>query len=76
MSDPDVTFEAMRGLDLAVHIATKLNRTHLLVAKQSFILPCLGRTEIDMQASGPAIGHGRGFDVDGACVTRRPQARF
>jgi molybdopterin-dependent oxidoreductase alpha subunit len=53
MSDPEVTFEAMRGLDLAVHIATKLNRSHLLLAKQSFILPCLGRTEIDMQASGP-----------------------
>jgi molybdopterin-dependent oxidoreductase alpha subunit len=52
MSDPEVTFEAMRGLDLAVHIATKLNRTHLLLAKQSFILPCLGRTEIDMQAGG------------------------
>jgi molybdopterin-dependent oxidoreductase alpha subunit len=53
MSDPDATFEAMRKLDLAVHIATKLNRSHLLLAKQSFILPCLGRTEIDIQASGP-----------------------
>jgi molybdopterin-dependent oxidoreductase alpha subunit len=53
MSDPEVTFNAVRKLDLAVHIATKLNRTHLLLAKQSFILPCLGRTEIDMQASGP-----------------------
>jgi molybdopterin-dependent oxidoreductase alpha subunit len=52
MSDPAVTFKAMRKLDLAVHIATKLNRSHLLVAKQSFIFPCLGRTEIDIQASG------------------------
>ena len=52
MSDPVVTFKAMRNLDLAVHIATKLNRSHLLLAKQSFILPCLGRTEIDMQATG------------------------
>jgi anaerobic selenocysteine-containing dehydrogenase len=42
----------MRNLDLAVHIATKLNRSHLLLAKQSFILPCLGRTEIDVQAGG------------------------
>jgi molybdopterin-dependent oxidoreductase alpha subunit len=49
MSDPEVTFKAMRNLDLAVHIATKLNRSHLLLAKQSFILPCLGRTEIDLQ---------------------------
>jgi molybdopterin-dependent oxidoreductase alpha subunit len=53
MSDPEVTFNAMRKLDLAVHIATKLNRSHLLLAKQSFILPCLGRTEIDIQATGP-----------------------
>jgi hypothetical protein len=44
MSDPKATFEAMRGLDLAVHVATKLNRSHLLLAKQSFLLPCLGRT--------------------------------
>jgi molybdopterin-dependent oxidoreductase alpha subunit len=53
MSDPEVTFKAMRNLDLAVHIATKLNRSHLLLANQSFILPCLGRTEIDVQAAGP-----------------------
>src|ERR1700761_1923786 len=52
MSDPDVTFRAMRSLDLVVHIATKLNRSHLLLARQSFILPCLGRTEIDIQAMG------------------------
>jgi molybdopterin-dependent oxidoreductase alpha subunit len=52
MADPEVTFKAMRNLDLAVHIATKLNRSHLLMAKQSFILPCLGRTEVDIQASG------------------------
>src|SRR5882724_1926505 len=52
MSDPEVTFKAMRNLDLAVHIATKLNRSHLLLAKQSLILPCLGRTEIDVQGAG------------------------
>jgi len=52
MSDPEVTFKAMRNLDLAVHIATKLNRSHLLLARRSFILPCLGRTEIDLQANG------------------------
>ena len=53
MSDPDVTFEAMRKLDLVVHIATKLNRSHLLTAKTSIILPVIGRTELDVQASGP-----------------------
>jgi molybdopterin-dependent oxidoreductase alpha subunit len=52
MSDPEVTFKAMKNLDLVVHIATKLNRSHLLPAKESFILPCLGRTESDIQATG------------------------
>ncbi|HEV7856687.1 MAG TPA: molybdopterin dinucleotide binding domain-containing protein, partial [Herminiimonas sp.] len=32
---------------------TKLNRSHLLQAKALFLLPCLGRTEQDVQASGP-----------------------
>ncbi|QFY62552.1 FdhF/YdeP family oxidoreductase (plasmid) [Rhizobium grahamii] len=53
MSDPEATFPGMRKLDLAVHIATKLNRSHLLTAKTSLILPCLGRTDLDTQASGP-----------------------
>ncbi|MFS2150340.1 FdhF/YdeP family oxidoreductase [Rhizobium sp. Rhizsp42] len=53
MSDTEVTFEAMRKLDLAVHITTKLNRSHLLIAKTSIILPCLGRTDLDTQATGP-----------------------
>jgi len=50
--DPIRTFAAMRRLDFAVHIATKPNRTHLLVGRESLLLPCLGRTEIDVQASG------------------------
>jgi molybdopterin-dependent oxidoreductase alpha subunit len=53
MSDPETTFAAMRKLDLAVHIATKPNRSHLLLARETLILPCLGRTELDMQAGGP-----------------------
>ena len=53
ISDPEATFPAMRRLDLAVHIATKLNRSHLIPARQAFLLPCLGRTERDVQASGP-----------------------
>jgi anaerobic selenocysteine-containing dehydrogenase len=43
----------MRKLDLSVQISTKLNRSHLLTAKHSLILPCLGRTDLDTQASGP-----------------------
>jgi molybdopterin-dependent oxidoreductase alpha subunit len=53
MPDPEATFAAFRKLDLNVQICTKLNRTCLLVAKESLILPCLGRTELDLQAEGP-----------------------
>ena len=50
--DPIRTFAALPGMDLTVHVATKLNRTHLLHGKASYLLPCLGRTEIDVQATG------------------------
>jgi molybdopterin-dependent oxidoreductase alpha subunit len=53
LPDPERCTAGMRGLELAVHLATKLNRSHLLVGKQSIILPVLGRTERDIQASGP-----------------------
>ena len=53
MPDQELTFPAMRNLDLSVHIATKLNRSHLLVGKETIVLPCLGRTELDVQAGGP-----------------------
>jgi len=53
MPDPQACFEAMRKLDLSVHIATKLNRSHLLIGKNNYILPCLGRTELDVQETGP-----------------------
>ncbi|MBB1600419.1 FdhF/YdeP family oxidoreductase [Variovorax sp. UMC13] len=43
---------AWRQLQLTVHIATKLNRSHLVHGQVSYILPCLGRIEIDRQASG------------------------
>ncbi|MBS7545308.1 FdhF/YdeP family oxidoreductase [Ancylobacter oerskovii] len=51
--DWEATQAAMRRLDLTVHIATKLNRSHLVHGKDALILPCLGRTEIDLQATGP-----------------------
>lgn len=44
---------AWPSLDLTVHIATKLNRSHLAPGKTSYILPCLGRTDIDRQETGP-----------------------
>lgn len=44
---------ALRRCRLSVQISTKLNRSHLVHGQQALILPCLGRTEIDLQASGP-----------------------
>jgi molybdopterin-dependent oxidoreductase alpha subunit len=44
---------AWRKLRLTVQIETKLNRTCLVHGEMSYILPCLGRIEIDHQASGP-----------------------
>ena len=53
MPDPARCHAGMRKLQLAVHIATKLNRSHLLIGEESIILPCLGRTEIDLQGGVP-----------------------
>nr|WP_318380411.1 FdhF/YdeP family oxidoreductase [uncultured Enterobacter sp.] len=44
--------EALRRCGLTVYISTKLNRSHLMPGKASLILPTLGRTEEDLQASG------------------------
>ncbi|MFV9067059.1 FdhF/YdeP family oxidoreductase [Serratia fonticola] len=51
--DTERTAQALRRCDLTVHISTKLNRSHLVTGKDALILPTLGRTELDMQASGP-----------------------
>lgn len=53
MSDTDKTRQALSQCDLIVNVSTKLNRSHLTLAKQdSLILPCLGRTEIDLTTKG------------------------
>jgi molybdopterin-dependent oxidoreductase alpha subunit len=51
--DPAYTEKAMQNCELSVQITTKLNRSHVVHGKAALILPCLGRTEIDMQESGP-----------------------
>ncbi|MEC4560532.1 FdhF/YdeP family oxidoreductase [Pseudomonas inefficax] len=51
--DTPRTHAAMRNCALTVQISTKLNRSHLVTGRDALILPCLGRTEIDMQANGP-----------------------
>ncbi|KFK94528.1 MULTISPECIES: FdhF/YdeP family oxidoreductase [unclassified Serratia (in: enterobacteria)] len=51
--DTERTAQALRNCELTVHISTKLNRSHLITGKDALILPTLGRTELDLQASGP-----------------------
>lgn len=50
--DSQLVAAAMQQLDLTVNIATKLNHGHLLPGRVSYILPCLGRTEIDRNDEG------------------------
>jgi molybdopterin-dependent oxidoreductase alpha subunit len=53
ISDSGRAAPAWSGLDLNVQIATRLNHTHLFAGKSSWLLPCLVRSEEDMQRSGP-----------------------
>lgn len=52
--DSALVARAMRNQKLTVNIATKLNHSHLLPGEVSYVLPCLGRTEIDRNAKGVA----------------------
>jgi molybdopterin-dependent oxidoreductase alpha subunit len=51
---PDTVYSAhaMQRCKLTVHVSTKLNRSHLITGESALILPCLGRTEEDIQVSG------------------------
>lgn len=51
--DSPRTHQALQNCGLTVQISTKLNRSHLTTGKDALILPCLGRTDIDVQATGP-----------------------
>jgi molybdopterin-dependent oxidoreductase alpha subunit len=52
---PDTAFTeaALRRCAVTAHVTTKLNRSHLVTGKEAFILPCLGRSEIDMRGGKP-----------------------
>jgi molybdopterin-dependent oxidoreductase alpha subunit len=47
--DTEVTGSALKNCRLTVHVSIKLNRSHLVTGRSALILPCLGRTERDMQ---------------------------
>ena len=50
--DSPLIIKAFEKQKLTVNIATKLNHSHLVPGETSFILPCLGRTEIDRNSKG------------------------
>ncbi len=50
--DTPVVAKALASCRLTVHIATKLNHAHLVPGAIGYLLPCLGRTEIDRNAEG------------------------
>lgn len=52
MPDHQASGQGLAQCELTVQVSTKLNRSHLHTGKQALILPALGRTEIDHQASG------------------------
>lgn len=51
--DTPRTHQALQQCALTVQISTKLNRSHLMPGRDALILPCLGRTDIDLQQTGP-----------------------
>jgi len=52
--DSALIAKALSSQKLTVHVATKLNHSHLVPGETSFILPCLGRTEVDRNSEGVA----------------------
>ncbi|WP_254918522.1 FdhF/YdeP family oxidoreductase [Cobetia sp. QF-1] len=60
--------DKVRELDMTVHIATKLNRSHLHPGKQGWVLPTLGHSERDLQAGADGKGAEQTTSVeDGMC---------
>jgi formate dehydrogenase major subunit len=53
ISDTDVATAALQATEMTVQVSTKLNRSHAVVGAEALILPTMGRTEIDLQATGP-----------------------
>lgn len=50
--DSQMTGEAIQNCDLTIQVSTKLNRAHLVTGKEAIILPCIARSEKDIQSSG------------------------
>ena len=53
--DTEVTEAALGNCALTVQVSTKLNRSHVVHGRTALILPTLGRTDRDIQASGKQL---------------------
>ena len=53
ISDTGAAEKAMHGTEMTVQVSTKLNRSHAVIGTEALILPTMGRTEVDLQATGP-----------------------
>lgn len=53
--DSELTSAVMANCALTVHVATKLNRSHLHHGREALVLPCLGRTERDVRSAGEQV---------------------
>jgi molybdopterin-dependent oxidoreductase alpha subunit len=51
--DSEVTGRAILNCAMTVQISTKLNRSHVITGEEALILPCLGRSERDVQHGRP-----------------------
>jgi molybdopterin-dependent oxidoreductase alpha subunit len=69
---------AWAAQDLTVMISTKLNRSHLFPGKHAYILPCLGRYEVDRQAGGDqSVTTEDSFSmINGSIGSRAPVSAF
>jgi len=50
--DTEYVARALRRCRLTAHVSIKPNRAHLVTGEQALILPCLGRSERDVQRGG------------------------
>lgn len=50
--DTHYTAQALERCALTVHVSTKLNRSHLVTGEEALILPCLARTDEDLNTQG------------------------
>ncbi|MCB0868466.1 MAG: FdhF/YdeP family oxidoreductase [Solirubrobacterales bacterium] len=55
VSDSTRAEQGMARTGMTVHVSTKLNRSHVTCGRESLILPVLGRSERDVQASGDQV---------------------